>query len=93
MEFVKDLNDLLGDLPSKVQELDQNEEAIKSKLKNNQIVQHDCLKMIENVRNQRILFLVMPYGPILTPALGVSILNQKLLNEGFDVKTIYSNFI
>ena len=33
---LKDLNDLLGDLPSKVQELDQNEEAIKSKLKNNQ---------------------------------------------------------
>lgn len=47
---LKDLNDLLGDLPSKVQELDQNEEAIKSKLKRNQERLKETVRVIQKLQ-------------------------------------------
>ena len=39
-----------------------------------------------------ILFVVMPFGPILTPSLGVSILQSHLEESGFTTKALYASF-
>ena len=46
---LRDLNDLLGDLPSKVEELDQQEESIKNSL----VEQKDRLKELEVEMHKR----------------------------------------
>ena len=44
---LKDINDLLGDLPSKVKDLDDQENTIKTNLEKN----HDRLKELESLRD------------------------------------------
>ena len=39
-----------------------------------------------------VLFVVMPFGPILTPSLGVRILQSHLEKTGLTTKALYASF-